>query len=269
MTATAQPERTAGLLVALDAGVLRVTIARLERMNAIDLDTMRALGDLLEGRARETDVRVVVLAGEGGSFCTGADLMAASTGPQTDPRVVMDTANRVIRQILTLPVPVVAQVDGAAAGVGASIAFAADLIYAAPTAYFLLAFVNIGLMPDGGASLLVPAAAGRARASELALLGERLSAEGAHAAGLITRVLPAEELAAHVSGVAARLAAGPRRALELTKRSLTAATLDRVEQAFDRETEGQIELLASADFREGVLAMLSKRTPKFGARGSD
>lgn len=265
MTATAQPERIGGLLVAHEDGVLRITINRPERMNAIDFDTMRALGDLLEGRAREADVRVVVLAGEGGAFCTGADLMAASGGAQTDPRVVMDTANRVIRLILTLPVPVVAQVDGAAAGVGASIAFAADLTYAAPKAYFLLAFVNIGLMPDGGASLLVPAAAGRARASELALLGERLPAEDAHAAGLITRVLPAEDLTAHVDGVAAKLAAGPRRALELTKRSLTAATLARVEEAFERETEGQIELLASADFREGALAMLSKRAPKFGA----
>ncbi|MGW0177584.1 enoyl-CoA hydratase [Rhodococcus sp. NPDC003322] len=256
------PERVAGLRVGHEGGVLRITIARPERMNALDLDSMRALGDLLEGRARDADVRVVVLAGEGGAFCTGADLAA---GPSADPRVVMDTANRVIREILTLPVPVVARVDGAAAGVGASLALAADLAYAAESAYFLLAFVNVGLMPDGGSSLLVPAAVGRARAAEMALLGERLGATDAHAAGLITRVLPAGELAAHVDAVAAKLAAGPRRALELTKRSLTAATLARVEEAFERETEGQIELLGSADFFEGAAAMLARRRPKFGA----
>ncbi|MFD1814811.1 enoyl-CoA hydratase [Rhodococcus gannanensis] len=265
--ATSAPagERIGGLVVAQDGGVLRITIARPERMNAIDLDTMRTLGDLFETRARERDVRVVVLAGEGGPLSTGADLMAAATGPATDPRVVMDTANRLIRAILTAPVPVVAQVDGAAAGVGASIALAADLTYASPKAYFLLAFVNIGLMPDGGATMLVPASIGRARAAEMALLGERLRAEDAFTAGLITRVLPSEELAAHVDTVAAKLAAGPRRALELTKRSITAATLARVEEAFEIETEGQIELLGSADFAEGAAAMLGRRAPKFGS----
>lgn len=257
--------RIGGLTVVLAGGVLRITIARPERMNALDFDSMSALGDLLETRARERDVRVVVLAGEGGSFSTGADLMAAASGPAKDPRVVMDTANRVVRSILTCPVPVVAQVDGAAAGVGASIALAADLTYAAPKAYILLAFVNIGLMPDGGASLLVPASIGRARAAEMALLGERLPAEEAYAAGLITRILSAEELGAHVDAVAAKLAAGPRRALELTKRSITAATLARVEEAFDLETEGQIELLGSADFAEGAAAMLGRRTPNFGS----
>ncbi|MFD4294100.1 enoyl-CoA hydratase [Rhodococcus sp. NPDC058532] len=260
-----EAERVEGLLVDLADGILRVTIARPDRMNALDIDSMRALGDLLEGRARERDVRVVVLAGEGGAFCTGADLIAASSGPGTDPRVVMDTANRVIRAILTLPSPVLARVDGAAAGVGASLALAADLTYAAPSAYFLLAFVNVGLMPDGGSSLLVPAAVGRARAAEMALLGERLGAVDAHAAGLITRVLPPDDLAAHVDAVAATLAAGPRRAIELTKRSLTAATLDRVEEALARETEGQAELLGSADFREGAAAMLARRRPRFGS----
>lgn len=254
-----------GLRVELDAGVLRITIVRPERMNALDLGAMRALGDLLESRACEHDVRVVVLAGEGGAFCVGADLMAAAAGPSADPRVVMETANRVVRAILTLRVPVVARVDGAAAGVGASLALAADLTYASASAYFLLAFVNVGLMPDGASSLLVPASIGRARAAEMALLGERLGAVDAHAAGLITRVLPAGELSAHVDAVAAKLAAGPRRALELTKRSLVAATLAGVEEAFERETEGQVELLESADFREGSAAIIARRAPRFGS----
>ncbi|MFE3289915.1 enoyl-CoA hydratase [Rhodococcus sp. NPDC059234] len=262
---TGTRESVQGFRADVTDGVLRITFVRPERMNALDLASMSALGDLLTGRAAERDVRVVVVSGEGGAFCTGADLMAASDGPEADPRTVMEAANRVVRAILALPVPVVAQVDGPAAGVGASIAIAADLAFAAPKAYFLLAFVNVGLMPDGGSSLLVPAAVGRARASEMALLGTRLGAEDAAAAGLIARVLPADDLAAHVDAVAARLAAGPRRAIELTKRSLTAATLARIDEALEFETDGQAELLAADDFREGVAAMLGRRRPVFGS----
>lgn len=263
MTAAPEVQAIGGLRVEFVDGVLRITIARPERMNALDLESMNALGDLLTGRACESAVRVVVIAGEGAAFSTGADLVAAADGPEADPRVVMDSANRVIRAILALPVPVIARVDGPAAGVGASIAIAADLAFAAPGAYFLLAFVNVGLMPDGGSSLLIPAAVGRARASEMALLGRKLGAEDAAAAGLIARVLPAKELSAHVDSVAARLARGPRRAIELTKRSLTAATLARIDEALDRETDGQVELLGAPDFREGVSAMLGRRAPEF------
>ncbi|TJZ73908.1 enoyl-CoA hydratase [Rhodococcus oryzae] len=257
--------RHAGLRVELEEGVLRVTFDRQERMNALDLESMNALGDLLTGRAEDPSVRVVVIAGAGAAFSTGADLATAADGPGADPRAVMASANRVIRAILTLPVPVIARVNGAAAGIGASIAFAADLAFAAPSAYFLLAFVNVGLMPDGGSSLLVPAAIGRARATEMALLGRKLGAADAAAAGLIARVLAEDELASHVDAVAARLARGPRRAIELTKRSLTAATLARIDEAIERETEGQVELLAAPDFREGVAAMLGGRAPEFGS----
>ncbi|SEK90597.1 enoyl-CoA hydratase [Rhodococcus maanshanensis] len=264
MTAAPEREVIGGLRVELAEGVLRITIDRQERMNALDLTSMNALGDVLTGRATEPAVRVVVITGEGIAFSTGADLAAAAEGPEADPRVVMESANRVIRAILTLPVPVIARVNGPAAGVGASIAFAADLAYAAPRAYFLLAFVNVGLMPDGGSSLLVPAAIGRARATEMALLGRKLGATDAAAAGLIAQVLAEDELSPHVDAVAARLARGPRRAIELTKRSLTAATLARIDEAIERETEGQIELLAAPDFREGVAAMLGGRAPDFG-----
>lgn len=159
--------------------------------------------------------------------------------------------------------PVVAAVNGPAAGVGVSIALSADLTYAAESAYFLLAFVGIGLMPDGGASLLVPASIGRAKAAELALLGDRVSAADADRVGLVTRTVPDAELAAHAGAVAARLASGPRRALELTKRALNAATLESLDRVLDREKAGQIELLASADFAEGASAMLQRRRPHF------
>lgn len=128
---------------------------------------------------------------------------------------------------------------------------------------FRLSFVNMGLMPDGGASLLVPAAVGRARAAEMALLGERVSAADADRFGLVARTLPDAQFAAHVADVAARTATKPRRAFELTKRALHATTLGLLDDALAREKSGQTELLASADFAEAAMAMLEKRSPRF------
>lgn len=243
-------------------GVLRLTINRPKRMNAIDLATMGALRDAIRAAGDDEQVRAIVLTGEGAAFSTGADLAASAENPAT-PDVIMDTANDLIRSIVEVPVPVIAAVNGPAAGVGVSIAVAADLTYAAESAYFLLAFVNIGLMPDGGASLLIPAAIGRARAAEMALLGERLSAADADRFGLVARTLPDAELAAHVDAIAARVAAGPRRAQELTKKALHKASLSLFEESLEIEKVGQIELLGSADFAEGAMAMLQKRRPKF------
>ena len=138
------------------------------------------------------------------------------------PTDTMDAANRLVRAIVQVPVPVIARVTGAAAGIGASLAIAADLTYATENSYLLLAFVNIGLMPDGGASALVAASAGRAVAAEMALLGERLPAAEAKAAGLITDVVADDEIDARVDKAAQKIANGPRRALELTKRAVNA-----------------------------------------------
>ncbi|MDI9952724.1 enoyl-CoA hydratase [Rhodococcus sp. IEGM 1305] len=251
-----------GLRVVNEAGILRITIDRPDRMNALDLAHMTALGDVLTAAATDSSVRVVIIAGAGKAFSTGADLAAAG-GREAPAEVVMDSANRVVRAIVELPVPVIAQVNGAAAGVGASIALTADLTYASENAYLLLAFVNIGLMPDGGSSALIAASIGRARATRMALLGERLPAAQAERDGLIAGVLPPDELAAHVDAVAARLARGPRRAIELTKRALTAATLTALDASLDREKAGQAELLQAPDFVEGVTAMLAKRAPNF------
>ncbi|WP_241387240.1 enoyl-CoA hydratase [Rhodococcus sp. CH91] len=253
---------TESLRSELSDGILRLTITRPRRMNAIDLSTMKALDDAVKKAGEDDRVRTIVVTGEGSAFCTGADLAAGAADPR-DPGVVMDTANDLVRTIASVPVPVIAAVNGPAAGVGVSIALAADLTYAAESAYFLLAFVNIGLMPDGGASLLVPAAIGRARAAEMALLGERVSAADADRFGLVARTLPDAELAAHVDAIAARTAAGPRRALELTKRALNASTLAALDAALAREKEGQVELLGSPDFAEGAMAMLEKRPARF------
>ncbi|MCX5044002.1 enoyl-CoA hydratase [Aldersonia sp. NBC_00410] len=262
-TATA----TAGFVSERDGGIVRITIAKPARMNAIDYDAMIALGDAIIAAGQDPSVRVIVLTGEGNkAFCTGADLAATgeAAAAGVTPEMTMDGANRLVRAIVEAPVPVLARVNGAAAGIGASLAIAADITYATEDAYLLLAFINIGLMPDGGASALVGAAAGRAVAAEMALLGDRLSAQSAKAAGLITAVVPADELDAKVEAAALKLAEGPRRAQELTKRAVNAATLAALDGALEREKEGQIELLSSADFIEGVTAMLTKRKPVFG-----
>jgi enoyl-CoA hydratase/carnithine racemase len=256
---------TENLRIDRDGGVLRLTITRPARMNAIDLASMTEIGDVLTEAATDSSVRVVVLTGAGKAFCTGADLSSPTTGPgdPATPEVVMDTASRMIRSVTTLPVPVIARINGPAAGVGLSLALAADLIYAVESTYLLLPFINIGLMPDGGATAIVAAAVGRVRAAALSLLGERLPVAEAVAAGLITMALPDDQLDAHVDAVAATLAKGPRRALELTKAAVNAATLTELDAALERETVGQIELQTSRDFIEGATAMLTRRQPVF------
>ncbi|WP_433757312.1 enoyl-CoA hydratase-related protein [Nocardia sp. CA-135398] len=256
---------SAGFSAVRDGKVLRVTLTKPKRKNAIDYDTMVALGDTFLAAAEDRSVRVIVLTGEGGDFCTGADLAATASEAQRGitSDMVMDAANRLVKAIVDAPIPVIARVKGAAAGVGVGIALAADLVYAAEDSYLLLAFINIGLMPDGGAASMVAAAAGRPLAAEMALLGERLPAPAAKAAGLFTAVVPADELDAKVEAAAAKIAAGPRRALELTKKALNAATLSALDSTLAAEKSGQSELLQSPDFFEGATAMLTKRKPVF------
>ncbi|NUS93965.1 MAG: enoyl-CoA hydratase, partial [Nocardia sp.] len=149
----------AGFSAVQDGRVLRVTLTKPKRKNALDYDSMVALGDTFLAAAQDQAVRVVVLTGEGGDFCTGADLAAsAAEGARgITPDQVMDAANRLVRAIVDLPVPVIVRLRGATAGVGVGIALAADLVYAEADSYLLLAFINIGLMPDGGAAALVAA----------------------------------------------------------------------------------------------------------------
>lgn len=248
-----------------EVGVTTISINRPDRMNALDATTVVALVELINQHSADPATRVILLAGEGAAFTTGADLRAfKEAGPDAPgPDETMDNAAALVRAVLTAPVPVIAAVNGPAAGVGVSLALAADLMFMAEDAYLLLAFTNIGLMPDGGASVLLPAAVGRAVASRMLLRGDAVSAAEAKDVGLAVEVLPATDLRAGAAKLARRLARGPRRALELTKRSLTGATLAELDAALAREHEGQCELLVSADFAEGVSSILEKRRPNF------
>jgi enoyl-CoA hydratase len=250
-----------GLLVSLADGVLSVTINRPDSLNSLTLPVFEGLADVMELAAEDSRVKVVRLAGAGRGFCSGAGMSADDAAGAGDELII--AANRVVRAIIALPRPVVAVVQGAAAGVGVSIALACDLVLASDKAFFMLAFTKIGLMPDGGASALIAAAIGRIGAMRMALLAERLPAADALAAGLISAVYPADEFAGEVEKVVASLLNGPAVAFAKTKQAINAATLTELEPTLQRELEGQSILLNSHDFREGARAFQQRRTPAF------
>jgi 2-(1,2-epoxy-1,2-dihydrophenyl)acetyl-CoA isomerase len=249
---------------------LRITLDRPDTMNAWD----KQLGlDLLAAvREAEADdgVRAVVITGAGRGFSSGADLKAGfDPTPEGHPDVgtaLRERYHPIITGLRRLPKPVLAAVNGPAVGIGCSLALACDLIVARESAYFLLAFINIGLVPDGGSSLLVPERAGFTRAAEMAMLGERIPARQALDWGLINRVAGDDEFDGVVDDLAARLAAGPTAAYAGVKEQLNAWLFERMDAQLELEATLQSRSAASGDFQEGVLAFLEKRAPAFTGR---
>ncbi|WP_157412901.1 enoyl-CoA hydratase-related protein [Aeromicrobium sp. Root236] len=239
-------------------GVLTITWNEPERLNALTADM---LDDAAAAIEEASDLRLIVITGSGRAFSSGAAL-----GPGFDGAATLDGANRLVRAITRTPVPVVSAVNGLAAGVGVSIAIAADLTLAKRSSYFLLAFVNIGLMPDGGATELIAASIGRARANRMALLGERLPADVAAEIGLIHKSLDDEAYDAELATLIDKLGNGPTVALGATKAAINATTLSHLDEALDRERAGQIALFSTADFAEGGQAFLDKRKATFTGR---
>ncbi|MFC9518060.1 enoyl-CoA hydratase-related protein [Nocardiaceae bacterium NPDC056970] len=252
-----------GVVSTVENGVLRVVIDRPASLNAVRAETLDSIADAFEKYSADPDARVAVLSGAGRAFCTGADLAGLDLSAAPSP-VIIDAANRAADRIRAFPQPVIGAVKGPAAGVGVSLALACDLTVASESSYFLLAFTRVGLMPDGGATTLVAASIGRARAMALALLAERLGAAEALDAGLIAQVYTDDEFDTEVEALAGRLAEGPALAFHKTKAAINAATLGQLDTAFEREREGQLELLAAADFAEGVDAFQNKRPARFG-----
>ena len=245
----------------------RIELNRPERMNAWDAQLALDLLAALKSVAEEAGVRAVLVTGAGRAFSSGADLKAGPVAGRDDPPdvygVLTGRYHPIIRAVREMPKPVVAAVNGAAAGIGLSLALACDLVIAAESAYFLLAFVNIGLVPDGGSSLLVPARVGFARAAEMAMLGERVGARRALEWGLINQVWPDGELAARAAELLIRLADGPTRSYAGTKRQLNSWLYQRMEEQLELEARIQQEMAASGDFAEGVAAFADKRQPHF------
>ncbi|WP_041787753.1 enoyl-CoA hydratase [Mycolicibacterium gilvum] len=266
MTATDAYQGIDHLTASLDGSVLTVTLNRPESLNSLTAPMLETFAVTLERAATDPRVRVVRIGGAGRGFCSGAGISEedhANPGAAGSPNDVLDAANRCIRAIVNLPQPAVAVVQGAAAGVGVSLALACDVVLASEKSFFMLAFTKIGLMPDGAASALIAAAVGRIRAMRMALLAERITADEAYAWGLVSQVYPADALEAEAATVIETLATGPAVALRLTKDAINAATLTEVENALARETKGQLQLLAADDFAEGTKAFQQRRAAKF------
>jgi len=247
-----------------------IELDRPDALNAWDDALGEELLDAVRAVAEDDDVRAVVLTGAGRAFSSGADLRDVSSRDRTpeghvDLRSLLDERyHPIITTIRTMPKPVLAAVNGPAVGIGLSLALAADLIVAAESAYFLLAFVNIGLVPDGGSSLFVPTRVGLARAAEMAMLGERVSAAQALEWGLINRVVPDADFADEVAVLRDRLASGPTRSYAGTKRQLNHWLYTRMDEQLALEADVQQEMATSGDFAEGVAAFLEKRRAAFG-----
>jgi 2-(1,2-epoxy-1,2-dihydrophenyl)acetyl-CoA isomerase len=254
------------------AGAARIELSRPQALNAwnqqLGLDLLAALARVGESR----DARALVITGAGRAFSSGADLKDFSGGALTAsgrPDVYKTLTERyhpIMRAVRELPLPVIAAVNGPAVGIGCSLALCCDLIVAARGAYFLLAFVNIGLVPDGGSSLFVPSRVGMARASEMALLGERVSSEQALQWGLINRVVEDERLADEVDTLVQRLASGPTGAYAGAKRQLNSWLYARMDEQLELEARIQREMAESDDFMEGAMAFVEKRAARFGGR---
>jgi enoyl-CoA hydratase len=239
--------------------VAYATLDRTERRNAVTSETLDLVADFVVAASSSPDIRVVVLRGSGSTFCSGADLadgLGADGGSST-----IDAANRLVTAMTSSPKPVVAVVEGVAAGVGVSIALAADITLAASDAYFLLAFTKVGLMPDGGASSLIAASVGRATTLRLALLAEPLGAAQAAAAGLIAAAV--DDIDSEAERVVGVLRSGPARAFAKTKEAVNSATLGGLEQSLAAERTAQLALLSSADFASGSSAFRARRAPVF------
>jgi 2-(1,2-epoxy-1,2-dihydrophenyl)acetyl-CoA isomerase len=249
-------------------GVGRITLNRPDTLNAWTAEFGAALRDIVHGPAADPSVRAVMITGAGRGFSSGADLKAGfdphpEDGMPDVRKELHDVYHPAIAGIRRLPKPVVACVNGPAVGIGCSLALACDLVLAAESAFFGLAFVNIGLMPDGGSTLFVPAAVGKARAFQMALLGERIPAQRALEWGLVNFVHPDESIRAEADVLVEKLANGPTRSYAGSKQALNRMLYPDIDGQLELEAELQHSLARTSDFGEGVGAFVAKRPPAF------
>jgi 2-(1,2-epoxy-1,2-dihydrophenyl)acetyl-CoA isomerase len=255
------------ILFAVEGGVARLTLNRPARLNSFIVAMHEEVRDALAQVAADRSVRVLVLTGGGRAFCAGQDLADRSVAPGAAPPDLGESIERyyvpLVLALRRLPIPVLCAVNGAAAGAGANIALACDIVIAARSASFLEAFCKLGLLPDTGGTYFLPRLLGQARATGLAMLGDKLSAEQAAAWGLIWKCVDDDQLAAETEAMARHFASAPTLGLARTKQALQASGLNTLEQQLDLERDGMRELGLSADYREGVAAFLEKRAPRF------
>ena len=255
------------VLVSLDSGVLSITLNRPEKLNAFNPDMHKLLRQAVERATADAQVRTVLLTGAGRGFCAGQDLSERDVSPGAAP---IDLAvslgsnyNPLVRKMRELPKPIVCAVNGVAAGAGANLALACDLVLAARSASFIQSFSKIGLIPDSGGTYFLPRLVGSARAMGLALLADKLSAEEAERIGLIWKAVDDDQLIKEAKEIATRLADGPTKGYGLLKKALAASGGNSLDAQLDLERDLQREAGFSEDYREGVSAFKAKRKPAF------
>lgn len=264
----------APLLITQDGAVQTLTLNRPAALNAFTAELLTLLRQALDSAAADASVRAVVITGAGRGFCAGQDLNDPMTRPHPTPDApdqhfgaLLDKFYQPLAlRLSSMPVPVLCAVNGVAAGAGANFALGCDLVVAAQSASFIQAFSRIGLLPDCGGTWLLPRLVGRAKALQLALLGDKLGAEEAQRIGLIAQCVPDADLAATVQSLAQKLAAMPTRALAQTRQAFDRAMQLDFDEALRIECQAQTELGRSFDFQEGVDAFLQKRKPAFQDR---
>jgi len=251
----------------LEQGVAKITLNRPDVLNSFNLNMAQALQRALDQASEQDAVRAVLITGAGRGFCAGQDLKEVLPKPgEPEPNlsnIVAASYNPVILGIRQLEKPVIAAVNGIAAGAGANLAYACDLILAADSATFVQSFCKLGLVPDSGGTFILPRLVGMARATALAMLGEKLSAEQAREWGLIYQVHPAAKLMEEATALAEHLAKQPTRGLGYIKRALNASWANDLEAQLSMEQELQGAAGRTNDYREGVAAFLEKRKPNY------
>jgi 2-(1,2-epoxy-1,2-dihydrophenyl)acetyl-CoA isomerase len=247
-------------------GVGWIRLNRPDKLNALTHQLSGEALDALEQIAKDPEIRSVVITGEGRGFCAGQDLTEFQAQGLENLSVadhLRANYNRLVQAIVDLPKPVIAGVNGVAAGAGASLAMACDIRLASDKASFTQAFVKIGLVPDSGGNWLLPRIVGYAKALELSMTGEKIDAAEAHRIGLVNSVVPAEKFAEELEASARWLAQMPTGAIGATKRIMSEALLLSLPETLEREAVAQQEQVGSHDFREGVDAFIEKREPRF------
>jgi 2-(1,2-epoxy-1,2-dihydrophenyl)acetyl-CoA isomerase len=258
------------ILFASENGIARITLNRPERLNSFTTAMHAELRDALAAVENDATARVLLLTGAGRGFCAGQDLADRAVAPGGAPvdlgASIENNYRPLVLTLRSLAMPVVCAVNGVAAGAGANIALACDIVIASKSASFIQAFCKIGLIPDSGGSYFLPRLVGTARAMGLALSGDRLSAEQAAAWGMIWQCVDDDQFSAAVENLVAQLAQAPTRGLAAIKRALYASTGNTLEVQLDLERDLQRALGYGADYREGVAAFLEKRAPRFSGR---
>jgi 2-(1,2-epoxy-1,2-dihydrophenyl)acetyl-CoA isomerase len=255
------------ILFSVERGVARLTLNRPDKLNSFNVVMHNDVRSALDSIGADASVRVLVLTGAGRGFCAGQDLADRAVAPSSTPVDLGESVERyygpLVRTIRSLPIPVVCAVNGVAAGAGANLALACDIVIATRSASFIEPFCKLGLIPDTGGTYFLPRLVGTARAMGLAMLGEKLPAEQAAAWGLVWKCVDDDSFAHEVEALATHFASAPTQGLARTKRAIYGSAGNSLDQQLDAERDFMRELGSTRDYREGVAAFMAKRVPVF------